>query len=95
MTYARLLFSDAQRPRSLEVGDDSARGTPIRSKTKKPHGLPWPCAFPRMGVSGSTEWVAPLIEYRVAQEKLNGSIPSFAFPFLNHRWGLEKAEPPA
>ena len=67
----------------------------LRSKTKKPHGLPRPWACPRMGVAGSTEWVTPLIEFRVAHEKLNGSRPSFAFPCLNRRWGLEKAEPAA
>ena len=36
-----------------------------------------------------------LFEFRVAHEKLNGPIPSFAFPCLNHRWELEKAEPAA
>ena len=48
-----------------------------------------------MGVFGSTEWANPLIEFHVAHEKQNGSMPSFVFPRLNHRWELEKAEPAA
>ena len=48
-----------------------------------------------MGVSGSTEWNTPLIEFRVAREKMNGPMPSFVFPRLNRRWELEKAEPAA
>ena len=55
MTYARLRFSDVQRLRILEVDADSGRGTLLRSKTKKPHGLPWHWVVPRMGVSGPTE----------------------------------------
>ena len=95
MTYASIRFSDVQRLRSLDVNEDSAHGTLLRSKTKKPHGLPWPWACPRMGVSGSTEWIAPLFEFHVAREKLNGSRPSFVFPMRNHRWELEKAQPSA
>ena len=41
MTYARLRFSDAQGLRSLDANEDSAHGTLLRSKTKKP---PWPSA---------------------------------------------------
>ena len=82
MTYTSLRFSDAQRLRSLEANEGSAHGTLIRSKTKKPHGLLRPCACPRMGVSGSAEWVAPLIEFHVAREKLNGPMPSFGFSGL-------------
>ena len=95
ITYTSLRFSDVQRLRILEVNDDSIRGTLLQSKTKKPHGIPWPWACPRMGASGSTEWATPLIELRVAQEKLNGSRHSCVFPCLNHRWGLEEAEPAA
>ena len=46
-----------------------------------------------MGVSGSTEWITPLIEFHDAHEKQNGSRPSFVFPMLNRRWGLERADP--
>ena len=95
MTYARLRFSDAQRLRILEADAGSVHGALLRSKTKKPHGIPRSWTFPHMGVSGSTEWATPVIEFRVTREKLNGSTPSFAFPCLNHRWGLEKAEPAA
>ena len=95
VAYTRLRFSDVQRLRILEIIEDSIRGTLLQSATKQPHCLPRPWACPRMGASGSTEWVAPLIEFHVAREKLNGSLPSFVSPCLNHRWELEKAEPAA
>ena len=68
MTYTSLSFSDVQILRIIEANEDSIRGTLLRSETKKPHGLPWPWAFPRMGASGSAEWVTPLIEFHVAIE---------------------------
>ena len=82
MTYASLRFAGVQRLRSLEVDEDPAHGTALLSKTRKPHGLPWPWACPRMGVSGSTECVTPLIEFHVAHEKKNGAGPRSRFPFL-------------
>ena len=93
MTYTCLRFSDVQRLRIHEVNEGSVRGTLLQSKTKKPHGLPWPWACPRMGVSGSTERIARLIDFRNAHEKQNGSMPSFVFPRLDRRWELERAEP--
>ena len=95
MTYASLRFSDVQRRRIIEVGEDSVRGTLLRSKTKESHGTPWPWAIPLMGVSGSTEWAHRLIEFHVVREKQNAPMPSFVFPMLNHRWELEKSEPAA
>ena len=67
MTYTSLRFSDVQRLRILELDEDSVRGTLLQSKTNEPHGLPRPWARPRMGVSGSTEWIAPVMELHVAQ----------------------------
>ena len=95
VTYTRLRFSGVQRFQSLEINEDSIRGTLLQSETKKPHGIPWPWACPRMGASGSTKWATPLIEFHVAHEKLNGPRPAFVSPWLNHRWELEKAEPSA
>ena len=91
MTYTSLRFSDVQRLRTLSVNEDSIYGTLIQSKTKKPHGLPWPWACPRTGATGATNWVEPLLDFHKAHEKLNGVPPSFVFPTLNHRWELEKA----
>ena len=91
MTYTSLRFSDVQRLRTLAVNEDSIHGTLLQSKTKKPHGLPWPRACPRTGVTGATTWVEPLLDFHRAHEKLNGTPPSFVFPCLNHRWELEKA----
>ena len=69
MTYTSLRFSDVQRLRSFEVNEDSARGTLLRSGTKKHHGLSWPWACPRLGVDGSTEWVTPLLYFHIAHEE--------------------------
>ena len=79
--------------RSLEVKGDSAHGALLRSKTKKTHVLPRPRACPRLGVTGSTEWVTHLLELHIAKEKQNGPGPSFVFPTLDHRRELKKAEP--
>ena len=48
-----------------------------------------------MGVSGSTDWVAPLSEFHASHEKQHGPMPSFVFRMLNHRWELGKAAPAA
>ena len=92
MTYATLRFSDVQRLRSLAVNDDTTHGTLLQSKTKKPHGLPWPCACPRVGVTGPTEWLTPLMDFHTAHARQNGSRPSFVFPRLNRKWELERAD---
>ena len=49
-------------------------------ENEETHGLPWPWARPSMGVSASTEWDTPLIEFHDAREKLNGSTRSFVPP---------------
>ena len=72
-----------------------AHGTLLRSKTKKPHGLPRQRACPRLGVTGSTEWITPLLDFHITHEKRNGSRPSFLFPTLDRRWEPGKAEPAA
>ena len=95
MTYTSLRFSDVQRLRSLEVDEDSVYGTLLQSKTKKPHGLPWPWACPRMGITGSAKWINPLLDFHDAHEKHNGTRPSFVSPRVNRRWELERAEPAA
>ena len=93
MSYTSLRFSDVQRLKSFEVNDDAAHGTLLTCKTKKPHGLDWPWACPRQGVSGSHDWVQPLLDFRAAHAKTNGFEPSFTFPRINHKWELESAEP--
>ena len=93
MTYASLRFSDVQRLRIIGANNDLIRGAPLLSKTEKHHGLPRPRDFPRMGVTGSAEWVNPPPEFRAAHTKQNGSSPSFTFPRLNRRWELECSEP--
>ena len=92
MNYTSLRFSDVRRIRSLEVTDDSIRGTLLQSKTKRHHGLSWPWACPRVGVAGSTAWINPILDFHVAHEKQNGTKPSFVFPRLNRKWELERAE---
>ena len=92
MTYTSLRFSDVQRLRSLEVNDDSIHGTLLQSKTKKPHGLPWPRACPRIGVTGPTEWITPLMDFHTAHEIQNGARPSFVSPRLNRKWELERSD---
>ena len=62
------------------LNEDSAHGAPLQSKTKRLHGPPRPCACPRMGISGPTEWIAPIVDFHNANEKQNGSMPSFVPP---------------
>ena len=92
MSYASLRFSDAQRLKSLEVNSDSVFGTLLHCKTKKPHGLDWPWACPIMGMTGTKEWIQPILDYRDAHLRTNGVLPSFTFPCVNHVWELESAK---
>ena len=95
MAFTSLRFPDAQRLRSLEMNADSAHGTLLQSKTKRPHGLPWPWACPFTGMTGSDKWVLPIFDFHRAHAKTNGPIPSFVFPRLDHKWELGKAGPAA
>ena len=61
MSFGSLRFSDPQRIKTLEAKSDSACGTLIRCKTKNPHGLDWPRAFPLMGMTGAAEWIEPIL----------------------------------
>ena len=69
MTFASLRFSDVQRLRSLEMDEDSVYGTLLQSKTKRPHGLPWPWACPLTGVTGSNKWEIPIFDFHRAHAK--------------------------
>ena len=69
MAYASIRFSDVQRLRSIETNDDSIHGALLQSKTRKPHGLPRPWTCPRIGVTGPTEWVGPLIDFHTAHDR--------------------------
>ena len=80
VTYTSLRFSDVQTLRTLSANGDSIRGTLLQSKTKKPHGLPWPWDCPRTGVTGPTNWIEPLLGFHKAYAKQNGSPPSFVPP---------------
>ena len=93
MKYTSLRFPDVQRLRRFEANNDSIHGALLQSKTKKPHGLPWPWGRPRMGVDGPTERVNPRLEFRAAHAMQNGSPPSPNFPHLNRRLALECGEP--
>ena len=91
MTYASLRFSDVQRLLTFEANEDSAHGTHSQCKTRRPHGLDWPWARPRLGVTGSKEWVRPLLEFRQDHTKANGREPKFTFPRIDHFWKLQSA----
>ena len=88
MTYGSLRFPDAQRLRSFEVTEGSARGALLSCKTRKQHGQFWPWARPIRGITGSLEWVHPLMDMRQAYRKINGADPSFPFARLDHVWEL-------
>ena len=92
MSYASLRFADVQRLETCEVRSDSAHGTLLQCK-KKPHGLDWRRACPRMGTTGALEWVLPLIEFRTAYARANGSEPCFTFHRIDLTWELESAQP--
>ena len=64
MSYASLRFSDAQRLKTFEVNSDSIYGTLLTCKTRKQHGLDWPWACPLMGITGTTKWVQPILDFR-------------------------------
>ena len=95
MTFTSMRFSDVQRLRILEMDDDSVYGALLRSKTKRPHGLPWSRACPLTGVTGSNKWVLPICDFHRAHAETNGPIPSFAPPCLDRKWELEKDGPSA
>ena len=88
MTYAILRFADVQKIRVFGVNADSIHGTILTSKTKKQHGLHWPRACPRMGITKRTDWIQPLLELRNACQKVNGVPTSYTFPRLDHTWAL-------
>ena len=88
MTYASLRFADVQKIRSLEANADSIHGALLTSKTKKQHGLHWPWACPRMGITKRTDWIQPLLDLRTAYQKANGTQMSYTFPRLDHTWAL-------
>ena len=44
----------------------------VRVNPRNPHGLDWPWAFPRKGVTGATERIRPLLDFRAAHEKTDG-----------------------
>ena len=88
MTYASLRFADVQKIRSLEVNADSIHGPLLTSKTKKQHGLHWPWACPRMGITKRTDWTQPLLGLRDAYQKVGGTQMSYTFPRPDHTWKL-------
>ena len=92
LSYAIQRISDVQRLGTFEVNSDSVHGTLLQCKTKEPHGLDWPWACPRTGMTGTLDWALPLIEFRTAYAKTNGSEPYFAFTRINHPWELDSAE---
>ena len=84
MAYASLRFADVQRLRTFEVNIDSAHGTLLSSKTKKQHGQHCPWACPRQGLTGSRDWVRPILDLRTAYRKVNGLDMSYTYPRINH-----------
>ena len=94
MSYDSLRISDVQRLETFDVNSDSIRGTLIQFETKKPHGMDWPWACPRMGMAGPLDWALPLIDFRTAYTKRNGSEHSFAAHRVNRAWELDSSEAP-
>ena len=92
MSYASLRFSDARRLKTIDVNSDSAHGTRLACKTRKPHGIDWPWECPLMGMTGTAARIQPILDYRAARERTNGTPPSFTFPRINHLWDIESAE---
>ena len=90
MSYDSLRFSDVQRIRPFEANSDSIQApTPFNAKKKKPIGLDWPWACPRMGMTGAADWARPLLDFRAAHAKTNGSDLSFTFPRINRLCELD------
>ena len=92
MTLTSLRFADVQRLKSLVSDKSSIHGTLLTSKTKRPHGLDWPFACPKIGFCGNEDWFLPILQFRTAHEKVNGAPPSFLIPKLSFGWEVEKAE---
>ena len=88
MTYACRRFADAQRLRTPEANEDSARGAVADSKTKKQHGQHWPRDCPLMGITKSTERANPLLEMRASYAKVNGRDMPYTSPRLDYNWTL-------
>ena len=64
-----------------------------RNALVKIHGRFWPWAFPREGITGSRDWIQPILDMRAAYKKMNGAEQSYTFMRLDHAWELLAAEP--
>ena len=93
MTLTSLRFSDVHRLKTLPVNDSFVFGALLNSKSKKPHGSDWPFAAPKRGFSGSAARLDPILDFRKAFGKVNGSPPSFLIPKLSFPWEIEQADP--
>ena len=92
MSYDSFRFSGAQRPKSLDVNRDSIHGALLTGKNKKPHVPDWPRARPHMGMARAAEWIHPILDYRNARDKTNGTPPAFTFPRIRREWELGSTE---
>ena len=78
--------------KSLDVNSDSIRGATLQCKTNKPHGLDWPRARPRMGMTGTIYWGRPILDFRTAYARARGSEPTPKFPRISRKLEIDSAE---
>ena len=76
MTNARLRLPDVQRLRSFEVDNDWIRGALLRPNAKNPRGQPRPRACPRMGATGSTVRIIPLLDFHASDVSRRPRFPA-------------------
>ena len=87
MTYPIIRFREVWRIRKSDVKSDSVHCAQENSTRDETSGLTRPWEFPRMGVTGSTEWANALIAFRGEHARKDGAPPSFTPPRLGRRCG--------
>lgn len=92
VSFARLRFSHARRPKWFEVNEDSICGTLRTCKTHMRHGLDWPWACPLMGMTGSTSRAQPLVGLRAVPGEASGVSLCFTPQRISRLWQLESSE---
>ena len=88
MAYASIRFAEVRRLRPFGTNEDSSRGNPLWSKTKKPRGQNWHWARPILGIAGAKDWPQPLLDMRADYAEINGREMAYDYPRLDHTWSL-------
>ena len=88
MTYARIMSSDEHRIKDFDANADPARVTLTVDKARMQKGLQRPRAGPIDGITGSSDRIQLVFDYRATYIKKNGTYHSRCAPRINRAWEL-------